>query len=99
MITCSTCGNEIIWARTETGKRMPIDPTPSPDGNLVLSRGEMLPTVRPVSRISDRAPGTPLYKSHFATCKQASQHRAKPAQKPSPPAAPVLFSEGGKNGT
>lgn len=96
MITCFSCGNEIIWARTETGKRMPIDPSPHPEGNLVLYRGEMLPTVRPVSRIVDRKPDTPLYKSHFATCKQASQHRKKPVL---PPPGPVLFSGGATDGT
>ena len=93
MITCGTCGAEVIWCRTETGKRMPIDAKPCADGNLLLDASELLPTVRPVSRIGRVQQQGPLYKSHFATCKHAAHHRKAP-KKPLAPPGPVLF-EGG----
>jgi hypothetical protein len=36
MANCSTCGAPVIWAITEHGARMPIDPDPVDEGgNLV----------------------------------------------------------------
>jgi hypothetical protein len=54
---------------TESGKRMPIDTTPSADGNLVLIGMGAHPV--PAKWTGDR------YKSHFATCPNAAQHRRK----------------------
>lgn len=94
MSTCASCGKQIIWCRTETGKRMPVDPTPTSDGNLVLTTDGLLPTARSVGTTS-REPGQPLYQSHFATCKQATKHRVKiPKRKRLPPPGPVLFETG-----
>ncbi|MEX5711893.1 DNA adenine methylase [Parafrankia sp. FMc6] len=76
----------IRWAVTTTGKRMPIDADPAPDGNITVHRdgGQAVATVH--------ANGEPLegprWTSHFATCAQAAQHR-KPAPEP-PPAATGL---------
>ena len=89
---CTTCCGDIIWCRTDTGKRMPVDAKPSLDGNLRLISGELLPTARSVVR--GHTPGEPLYKSHFATCKQAMKHRVKTPKRRLPPPGPVLF-EGG----
>lgn len=90
MITCRTCGQRIIWCRTETGKRMPLDPEPHMDGNLVITSRELLPTVRPVSR-ANPGPGELRYRSHFASCKQATQHRRRAPKAKLPPPGPVLF--------
>lgn len=94
MIRCGTCGADIIWCRTETGKRMPVDAKPNKEGNLTIDHTEMLPTVRPVSRGTHKT-GQPLYKSHFATCKDATKHRT-PKKPPLPPPGPVLFQGGGE---
>lgn len=89
---CKSCGQPIVWCRTDTGKRMPVDPEPSPEGNLVLIAGE-LPTTRSVSR-GGHQPGEPLYVSHFKTCPHASAHRKKTSpKKPLTPPGPVLFEE------
>lgn len=61
---------------------MPLDPEPMPDGNIVLfkqspdreqSIGRVL-TNSALEVIRSQA-FEPLYKSHFATCPNAKQHR------------------------
>ena len=70
---CRSCGQKILWAITPANKRMPLDPTPVPDGNIVLvTRGEFLSPLAVTG-----ASGSPRYKSHFATCPNAAQHRRK----------------------
>lgn len=73
---CKSCGAEIEWCRTEaTGKRMPINPWPVGDGNVVMVAntlaGEMV--VR-VLRKAEEWIGL-RYKSHFATCPNGPSHR------------------------
>lgn len=79
---CTTCRNPMIWATTARDKTIPVDATPSPDGNI---------------RLDDRGPGrAPLavivaagqadmfgsderrWTSHFVTCPQADAHRRDP---------------------
>jgi hypothetical protein len=91
---CTTCGAQIIWTRTQAGKRMPLDAKASADGNLVLTNtNELLPTVRTVGSVGHK-PGQLLYRNHAFTCKQAMAHREKTPKKRLPPPGPVLF-EGG----
>lgn len=72
MSTCKSCGAEVIWKVTEGGKKTPIDAEPCEDGNLFFFGSG----AHPVSMIK---PGLkfdgPRYKSHFATCPNAKQHR------------------------
>lgn len=83
---CKDCGQLIIWCRTETGKRIAVDPQPSSEGNLQLASGELLPTVRSMSR--GYTPGTPLYLNHAKSCRKTT-----PPKKPLTPPGPVLFEE------
>ena len=78
MSNCRSCGAEIIWARTERGKRMPMDAAPvsnhaqsgvfvlremeNPDGPLVIAAWGLENT-------------EPHYISHFATCPQNDSWR------------------------
>ena len=64
---CRSCNAEIVWVKTANGKSMPIDAQPYEDGNLALVDGMALVATEPK--------GSPLYKSHFATCPNAKQHR------------------------
>lgn len=50
MSVCSSCRRPILWCVTEGGKRMPIDPEPHSEGNVVKTgRTEMVPgQYRPV---------------------------------------------------
>lgn len=51
-----------------------MDAEPSPDGNLVLTGSDLLPTAKSVGRDGNPR-NKPLYKSHFATCRDAEKHR------------------------
>lgn len=60
----------MIWARSCTGKLIPLDVEPVVDGNVVLQTvsGELEAVVDPLG-------DPPRYKSHFVTCPNAKQHR------------------------
>ena len=76
-MTCSSCGAKILWALTEKGARIPVDPDPRLDGNLLLYRrpdGSLL--ARYLSGES-APPGQRRYVSHFVTCPNAKTHRKK----------------------
>jgi len=62
MAKCSSCGAEIIFAKTASGKTMPLS-VASKQKRVVLSDGDATAMVRDT------------YLSHFADCPNASQHR------------------------
>ena len=71
--TCKSCGKRIFWARTEKNTMMPVDAEPADDGNVMLHEG-----IAFIVRSGDLfADGELKYKSHFATCPNAKQHRRK----------------------
>ena len=67
MSTCSSCHAPVIWAKTTTGKAIPLNPEPIIGGNIELTDG--------VARVVKPHPAVKLYVSHFATCAQADAHR------------------------
>ena len=75
--TCKSCGAAIRWVTTLMGSRMPIDPEPSKQGNVLLVRGGT--QARVVKSGADcrhlRERGDKLYTTHFVTCPQAGEHR------------------------
>lgn len=78
---CRSCGASIIWAHTLTGKRMPVDAEPHQEGNLTVLDIDTEPKAMVVPgdiAAMNRANGAPLWRSHFVTCPQATQHRRKP---------------------
>jgi hypothetical protein len=93
---CSSCGAPITWARTSSGKAIPLDAGPDPTGNLLVvdRHGTTLPA--PVARaavergyatvmVARRGhrsidPDLPHWRSHFATCVNARQHRQRTAK-------------------
>ncbi|MCK9929361.1 hypothetical protein MXD62_19615 [Frankia sp. Mgl5] len=94
---CRSCQAKIRWARTETGKAIPIDAEPTPDGNVTLSGGaailrEAAPVIATVHAVGTPLEG-PRWTSHFATCAQAAQHRKRPAPEPAATPAPALEAE------
>jgi hypothetical protein len=76
---CRSCNAHVLWAVTEaTGKRIPIDPDPTPGGNVILSDDDPpVALVLPTGQASLFALGTGAdrYTSHFATCPNADAHR------------------------
>jgi hypothetical protein len=79
--TCRSCDRVIRWCVTKNGKKMPVDVTPSPRGNIVLvprHRGE--PPRADVYKDHTDALGAAgdtasTYTSHFVTCPHAATHR------------------------
>lgn len=81
-VRCDSCAAEIFWAiNATTGRRMPIDAYPNPDGNVTVdadprSLGDRLQLTAQVLTGFDlelaRTDGTTvLYMPHFATCPDA----------------------------
>lgn len=76
---CSSeaCGAAITWAVTDAGKRIPIDPEPVPNGNLILT--ELAPgqdlRVRYLRKGEDIPALAPRYQAHFVTCPEANRFR------------------------
>ena len=68
------CGASFAWAITTKGRRMPVDPTPVPKGNLALGTDHL-----GVLQVFIVGPGDEVkgdrYVSHFATCPNASRFR------------------------
>ncbi len=77
--TCSSCQAPLWWVLTEGGRRMPLDPDPTPQGNVIVTGQDARPPVVKVLGGSPlaqaRASGRDMYTSHFATCPSAEQRR------------------------
>jgi hypothetical protein len=65
--TCRSCGAPITWARTTSGKPIPLDPEPVDRGNLEVEDGVARPVLIEAGKLR--------YVTHFATCPNAPQHR------------------------
>jgi hypothetical protein len=76
MARCRSCGAEVIWAVTASGKRMPVDADPVPEGNVLLADdgdGTVHASVMPEAQAL--LTEEPMRLSHFVTCPQADEHR------------------------
>lgn len=74
MTTCRSCNATIEWALTHKGHRIPLDPTPSPNGNILIQDGCAV-VVDAQSR--EGVDARTLRISHLATCPQADRHRRR----------------------
>jgi hypothetical protein len=63
--TCRSCQAPLLWATTPKNRRIPLDPVPHPEGNVVVLDG--------VAVVGGE--GDTRYRSHFATCPGAGVHR------------------------
>ena len=80
---CRSCGATIVWARTERGKKMPVDYPAVDRRSLESDRGlfvlrETGAPDGPMAVASWPAAtqaGDELYLSHFSTCSNAAEHR------------------------
>ncbi|HKE66002.1 MAG TPA: hypothetical protein VKB59_15305 [Micromonosporaceae bacterium] len=76
--TCRSCGKPVLWVETANGKRMPVDPEPSPRGNLWLSfdPDRAAFTAHTAARGNGDEPASVArYVAHFVTCPQADDWR------------------------
>lgn len=70
---CRSCKALVYWVVTESGKNMPVDAIPHPDGNIIF-----IDRLAHVLKADEQPPeGAKRWKSHFATCVNASSHRKK----------------------
>lgn len=67
---CRSCGADIIWARTSSGRNIPVDADPTPDGNVELTGTTVVVHPGPV-------PDLELRMAHHATCPQAAEWRRR----------------------
>lgn len=73
---CRSCGQPVRWVQTTRGKHMPIDPLPTPAGNIhIRASGSRLLAF--VSGNQDLPISAPAYRAHAATCPR----RLKPVPK------------------
>lgn len=77
MSDCKSCGAPILWAKTIKGRLIPLDPDPSPKGNIVIGEAGTALVFNSPAAIAPRLEGEPRYLSHFATCPNADQHRER----------------------
>lgn len=70
---CRSCDAAVVWAETAKRKKIPLDPEPRADGNVRIA-GRLADGTIIVAAL---APGEGSYVSHFASCKDAAQHRRK----------------------
>ena len=71
---CRSCGAEIVWAVTASGRNMPVDAAPSDDGTITLTQTgtkNHAEVSGPPNLLDDR----PRHTSHFASCPNANSHR------------------------
>lgn len=66
-MNCNSCGKPIFFAKTINGKNTPIDAGQCADGNMVVREG--------IALVAEASPGEARYRSHYATCPNASKHR------------------------
>lgn len=69
---CDSCKAKIIWAKTVTGSRIPIDPEPVAGGKFWLVKGTS--DVPFAINAGDHAEPA-RFDTHFATCPNADAHR------------------------
>lgn len=76
MSFCRKCPAEIRFCKTESGKWMPVDAAPNPDGNLADAGvdDEGIPLVAAVDLFTP-ADAT-RYMPHWATCPAAEEFRS-----------------------
>ena len=64
---CRSCGAEVVWVKTRSGRSMPLDAVNPNAGNVRI--------VDNVAHVG--ADGSGHYVSHFSTCPEADQWRRR----------------------
>jgi hypothetical protein len=86
---CRACKAPIVWARSEHGRALPLDPEPDTGGNIAIAGviGVNLEHITPANLVAVVVPPAVLerlnrehllYRSHFATCPYAHEFRRRP---------------------
>lgn len=74
MSRCKSCLAEITWARTEKGRRIPLDAEPVEGGNIQLQDGIAVIIGHGPTLLDDEGP---RHLSHFVTCPNSQDWRKR----------------------
>lgn len=74
---CSSCGADVFWRTTPAGRSIPIDPEPVIGGNIELEGLNACRFLKRDEVYEHRTAGVYVYRSHFASCPDAVQHRRR----------------------
>lgn len=82
MSECRSCGAPIRFARTARGRFLPLDREPSPDGNVLVWRGQAsVVRAGQLAAVQQRARGGDadglLYMPHWQSCPHADDWRRR----------------------
>ena len=66
--TCQWCGKPVRWVTTERGRRMCLDPEPTPSGNVALVADEGGQRARALTAAELYDWRGQLWMPHIATC-------------------------------
>ena len=76
---CRGCSAAIRWEVTEAGKRIPIDWTPNPAGNIVIlferGTGYVAKVFKDAAAAEAAYPGEERWYPHHATCPRVKDFR------------------------
>lgn len=78
MSVCRSCKAPLLWARTEaTGKAIPLDAEPHPDGNVIIVREGARDVARVLGPLEVAAldPSMERFMPHFQSCPNGSEFR------------------------
>lgn len=81
MTTCRSCGAPIRWVVLPSGKRIPLDLAPHPEGDITVGGGERARVLDAeelaFQRRMEAALGSTaqLFRPHFVRCPPAAAHR------------------------
>lgn len=64
---CRSCGTEVVWCKTRSGKSMPLDAVDPSTGNVRIVDG--------VAHVG--ADGSGHYVAHFVSCPEAAKWRRR----------------------
>lgn len=75
---CDSCGAMIYMATSESsGKALPINAEPAPNGNILLTLRAGVLYARVIKKGEEVDPGRRRWTSHFVDCPQAKAWRRK----------------------
>lgn len=72
---CRGCGAEMKMMPTASGKKIPLNPEPDPDGNLVIFAGKAHYASAEQQRAAREGKNVTLYSTHFSNCPKANDFR------------------------
>jgi hypothetical protein len=72
---CRSCGQQIRFLRTESGRWIPVERSEL-NGNILVERG-IARVIGGAELSQARDDGRPLFVSHFTTCPNAPAHRRR----------------------